>query len=305
MSQRNILKEALEDSKALKQVALVNAKNLLMEQVKDTVKEMVDRELAEAANASVNESDEPVKEETDMAEDKVCEDLDLGEEEEDVGLDMGDDLGGEGEDEDDLDLGLSESDLQEAINSALLEVEQPQVGEVENINPDKHDRGLMGREKTEKDWEGETPPAKKDYTVKEQLNAARGRIANLAKENVVLKKANRVLSKAVNEMKLFNSKLFYANKLLQKEGLKLSNKQKKSIVEKLDKAKSLSEAKNLYEAYETTLGSLSENVKETKRTPSLSEVMVDAPKVNGKAVNLRESAFSADRMKELAGITKK
>ena len=59
------------------------------------------------------------------------------------------------------------------------------------------------------------------------------------------------LKKQLQEMNLFNAKLLFANKLMQNRGL--STKQQRSIVEALDKASTIKEAKLLFQALSKSL----------------------------------------------------
>ena len=59
------------------------------------------------------------------------------------------------------------------------------------------------------------------------------------------------LKKQLQEMNLFNAKLLFANKLMQNRGL--STKQQRAIVEALDKASTIKEAKLLYKALSESL----------------------------------------------------
>lgn len=294
MSKRNILKEAIDDAKALKEAAYLNAKSVLLENMKDSIKEAVDEQLSEAC-------------EDEKGEEPVMENMDLAIDDE---LDLGDDEGDAGEDEcveDDL----TEEDLSEAISEALQaldEIEHAPHGESEMVDKEHPSGGYDGDMKAgEHDWEEEVPPAKKDHSVKES-KVLRKKITDLVKENVMLKKANKKLRESVDEIRLFNQKIMYTNKLINKEGL--SNATKKKIVEKMDSAKSLSEAKNIFEAFECTLGTLSESVKPKKQAaPALSEVLGSSSA--GKPVNretlkeaLRGGSFTNDRMRKLAGISK-
>ena len=71
------------------------------------------------------------------------------------------------------------------------------------------------------------------------------------------KRAVSALKGQLTEMNLFNAKLLYANKLMQNRNL--TAKQQRAIVEALDNAKTLREAKLLY----TTL---TESLKKGRRT---------------------------------------
>jgi hypothetical protein len=65
------------------------------------------------------------------------------------------------------------------------------------------------------------------------------------------KKAAHALKGQLTEMNLFNAKLLYANKLMQNRNL--SQKQQRAIVEALDNAKTLREAKLLYQSLTKSL----------------------------------------------------
>lgn len=310
----NILKEALADSKALKAAALRNAQNLILENMKHDLKEMVEDSMNETADG---DADDVGTEDEESGEDTMSEELDFGGEEEDGldGLDLGEE-GDEDEDADDLggrddEDGLSESDLHEALASALSEVSHGGLSEPEVITPDKHPTGLMDQDKKEQGWDEKAPPAKQSFTVKESIY--RKKIANLVAENTLLRKANSQLKRTVNEVNLFNTKLHFAHKLLNKEGL--SHNTKRAIISKFDGVKSVNEAKTLYESLELAFGSLSENSnKKSGKKTSLSEALgvrpQQGPNVSPKAspevlVETAMDPYDPRRLQMLAGITKK
>jgi hypothetical protein len=102
------------------------------------------------------------------------------------------------------------------------------------------------------------------------------------------------------EMNLFNAKLLYANKLMQNKNL--TQKQQRAIVEALDNAKTLREAKLLYKSLTASLnkregGSLNENSTRTLGSASRSTPSAQVrPTSNGVEV---------DRWAVLAGIASK
>ena len=115
------------------------------------------------------------------------------------------------------------------------------------------------------------------------------------------KKALRGMKSQLTEMNLFNAKLLYANKLMQNRDLSI--KQQRNIVESLDEAKTLGEAKILFESLSKSLVS-----RKTQRSNNLSEGAIrrrtgssSAPVRS--AQTLKESA-SLDRWATLAGIKK-
>jgi hypothetical protein len=75
-----------------------------------------------------------------------------------------------------------------------------------------------------------------------------------------INEANKKLRNQLNEMNVFNAKLLFANKLMQNRGL--TRKQQRTIVEALDSAKTVNEAKLLYKSLSTSLtqgGTLTES----------------------------------------------
>ena len=73
----------------------------------------------------------------------------------------------------------------------------------------------------------------------------------MARQLAEYKKATGALKGQLTEMNLFNAKLLYANKLMQNRNL--SQKQQRAIVEALDNAKTLREAKLLYKSLTASL----------------------------------------------------
>jgi hypothetical protein len=111
------------------------------------------------------------------------------------------------------------------------------------------------------------------------------------------KRAVAALKGQLTEMNLFNAKLLYANKLMQNRNL--TAKQQRAIVEALDNAKTLREAKLLYKSLTTSLN------KGTKR--SLSEGQVRRP-VGSSSRSTRsaqpaKSGVEVDRWAVLAGLS--
>ncbi len=300
MAKTNILKEAIEDSKQLKKAALDSAKAMLLEGMKEKMKEFVENHLNEEDEVcldtgegddevSLEVVDEPgldeVKEEDTVMENEEFELEDLGDESD------------EGEDE-----GLSDEDLDEALRLALQEVEHGDLGEPDEIDVDTHDTGILDVDTKEAGWEEKTAPAAKDWTVKE--HAYKGKVASLAKEVVLLRKANAKLTEAMNEVNLFNRKLFYASRVMQKEGL--TKEAKMGIVKVLDSAKSAQQVKGLYESFETVLGVVSKGGTDRKisKTPALAEALGSSKQKAVSETVLSEGldASVIARNKKLAGI---
>ena len=118
------------------------------------------------------------------------------------------------------------------------------------------------------------------------------------------KKALRGMKSQLSEMNLFNAKLLYANKLMQNRDL--SMKQQRHIVESLDDANTIGEAKILFESLSKSLVSkrpatsgknLSEGAFRRKSGAA------SAPVRSGQSKPLNESV-ALDRWATLAGIKK-
>ena len=130
---------------------------------------------------------------------------------------------------------------------------------------------------------------------------ARGNASRRAmREAAEYKKAATELKQQLVEMNLFNAKLLYANKLLQNQNLTV--KQQRAIVEALDNAKTLREAKLLYKSLSDSLarrgqgGKLSESVRRTLGSSSRSTRSAQPAKT--------KSGVETDRWAVLAGIGK-
>ena len=119
------------------------------------------------------------------------------------------------------------------------------------------------------------------------------------REAAEYKSAATSLKKQLVEMNLFNAKLLYANKLLQNKNLNV--KQQRAIVEALDNAKTLREAKLLYKSLSDSLArrgrggkNLSESVRRTLGSSSRST----------RSAQPSKSGVETDRWAVLAGIGK-
>lgn len=318
-----ILKEAIADAKELREAAISNAQSVLMESMKENVRAFVNKELdgvlseskevvAEESHCEPEGQEEMKEGEYKMAE---TEDLDLeklSDEEEEGSEDEGAEDEAEEKEDEDLEEGLNETELDEAIRAALSEVDHGDLGDVTvMVNGDSKDPdGLADLDKKEEGWDKKDAPRASDAKLatgeKYHQEAYVRKIASLVKENAFLKKANRKLADTVNEVKLFNAKILYTSKLLQREGL--SADMKKTIVGKMDQVKSLSEAKNLYDSMDMAFGLMSETKAKAskKAAPSLTEALVSGG-ASG-AGNGVSNAGAADgvvsRYQKLAGLRK-
>ena len=148
--------------------------------------------------------------------------------------------------------------------------------------------GVLGRE--------DVPMPKVEAALRKVMR--KNRIAE--SRNKQYRNALRGMKKQLSEMNLFNAKLLYANKLMQNRDLSI--KQQRHIVESLDEAGTLNEAKLLFESLSKSLsrsprksGNLNEST--NRRTLGSSSRSVRSAQPINENVAL-------DRWATLAGIKK-
>lgn len=161
-----------------------------------------------------------------------------------------------------------------------LNVHDDELGTVSEARKAKKD-AAKAKAEAKKANEEKLQEARKNRALKARLTEA----------TETVQKLNRQLA----EQKLFNAKLLFVNKLMQNRGL--SDKQLRTVVEALDSAKTIREAKLLYtsltESLSRSAGNLSES--STRNAGGSSR-----PVSSAAAGNLTESV--ADRWSVLAGI---
>ena len=108
-------------------------------------------------------------------------------------------------------------------------------------------------------------------------------------------KAAHQLKRQLNEMNLFNAKLLFANKLMQNRGL--STKQQRAIVEALDKASTIKEAKLLYKSLSSSLNRSSGKT----LTESRSRLLASSSR-STRSGSPANNGVVADRWAVLAGL---
>ena len=123
--------------------------------------------------------------------------------------------------------------------------------------------------------------------------------ARAVREAKIYKKAAGQLKQQLVEMNLFNAKLLYANKLLQNKGLTV--KQQRAIVEALDNAKTLREAKLLYK---TLSESLTRRGRSGKNLSEGNSRTLGSSSRSTQSGQPAKSGVETDRWAVLAGINK-
>jgi len=124
-----------------------------------------------------------------------------------------------------------------------------------------------------------------------RLNSAAARPA----ENTAVQS----LRKELAETNLFNAKLTYANKVLQSE--QLNPRQKSQVIRQLDSAKTIREAKLVYESLSSTLAGMSKPVTEARTRT----VLGSGSRTTRPAATTLTEGHEAERWAQLAGITKR
>jgi len=222
------------------------------------------------------DSDAEMKLEDDSEEEKKDkEDMDEAEDEE--GKEKKKDKESD-DDEDDLDLDL---------NAVVAEMED---GEKEAEKKDKEAKNEAEDEEEKKD--------KEDDKVKKENLQLKKENAKLKVENTNLSKALKFATTKINEATLVNQKMAYISDIFGKyPSLKVENK--KRIMNKFDNAKTLKEAKNVYQIYTEALKEFKSTNKSTKLTEA-KKIFNAANKNTNKSAELIQENY--DQFAKLAGI---
>lgn len=251
-------------------------------------------------------ADQEDEEEGEEAEDEGGEDepLDLGEMEEVYEIDeaslrrelrrlrnlnendptdgSGDSSFGDGSAGDEMFVDVDEDDLLNALADELGDAPMPDAGAAKAPGGDAMPESYRRRAR------------RRRANQRKGGNLAERRARREARD---YKKVAGQLKNQLVEMNLFNAKLLYANKLMQNRDL--TAKQQRAIVEALDNAKTLREAKLLYKSLTSSLNKRSskKNLAEGRSTRSLGSASKSAQ--SGQPAS---SAGSLDRWATLAGI---
>jgi len=113
-------------------------------------------------------------------------------------------------------------------------------------------------------------------------------------------KADESLRKKLAETNLFNAKLLYTNKLLQLE--QLNARQKAQVIKQLDNAKTIREAKLVYESLTSTLAGSQKTMTEGADRKVFGSGSRATRPASTQSLN---EGYEAERWAQLAGITKR
>jgi len=329
----DLLKDAIADAKAVREVALANAKFALEEAFTPRLQSMLSSKLSEEAETDEDEDDEMMEgdegEEGEEGEDHMekTEGEHMGsygeesmEEAEDSTEEPGDEIH-----EDEMEMGMEDDeeideDLMEIIRQLEEDLDSSEIGTGDNKQPSKYASDANTEMKSEKlvqmvneeDDEEEEEMTKEvkdedEFDIKEILRALREeddeeKVEEDETEDEKMKAEKlqeayaviQFLRDKLNEVNLLNSKLLFSNKLFRAHAL--TESQKITVIENFDRAKSLREVKLVY----TTLAESLKNTKVKQIKESFASKPVASTRPS-KAI-LSESSAMADRLKKLAGL---
>ena len=310
----DLLREAIADAKAVKEVALANAKLALEEAFTPRLQSMLSKKLSEEAEAE--ETEEPVEEygfynEADEEEEPMDEDLMeiIRQLEEDL---VSSEIGG-GDNKKPAPKASSTSTQMKTEKLVQLVEEEGEEAEEEVAEIQEILRALREEEEAEAAEEAPVEEVEEEVDIREVLRALReeeeeGKMEEAEEEKEVeevaiaegkLREAYAViqfLRSKINEVNLLNSKLLFSNKLFRKHSL--SESQKMTVIENFDRASSLREVKLVY-------ATLCESLKTVKgTTKQIKESFASKPIASTRPSNtiLSEGDVMATRLRKLAGL---
>jgi hypothetical protein len=318
MTNRDLLKEAIADAKAIKETAIANAKAALEESFTPHLKSMLAAKINEMDNYyeeddtmeenldEINTDLDEMKEKEDIEEvEAEIEEIDLdellaelgstdeiteGEEEEKV-----DEVKEEEEEEEEIDLeNMSEEDLKNFIESVIEDMISSGEIEAGEEMEDEAEAEEMGAEEMGAEEEVDIDEILAELKDEEMDEAKDEEIDELKKELDEAMNAIKTLRSELNEINLLNAKLLYTNKIFKSKNLTESEKIK--VLAAFDKTTSKNEAKLVYET-------LIENLSKSKN--SIKENLGRASKPVGVAQIRKPIVESNDmvaRFQKLAGI---
>lgn len=335
MAKNDILKEAIADAKAVREVALSNAKAALEEAFTPRLQSMLSAKLSEELDEDLNEEEETNEsvEETTIEENSFDEMMGsksmYGEDDPD---DEG--YGGMGSMEEEINLEeiLAELELEEggATEEPVAEGEEEIAeGEKEDLEEKKDkdldegfdldalleeldglDHGLDEAKEEDLDEakEEDLDEAKKDDLdeVKDEKDLDEAKDEELEETKKELEETNKALTTVraeLNEVNLLNSKLLYVNRIFKAN--QLNESQKLRVVESLDKAGTAKEAKLIYETIKDTFNISKDEQRKVKS--SIKESLGMASKPAGKSTAAKKEVISESndmmkRFQKLANI---
>ena len=315
MAKNDILKEAIADAKAVREVALSNAKAALEEAFTPRLQSMLSAKLSEELEEDLNEEEET----NESVEETTIEEASF------------DEMMNYGEDKDPDDEGYKMESMDEEINleEILAELELDEGGATEPTFMEGEEEIAEG-EKEEELEEAKDEDLDEGFDLdalleeldgldhgldeakEEDLDEAKDKDLDEAKDKELeetkkeLEETNNALTTVraeLNEVNLLNSKLLYVNRIFKANTLNES--QKLRVVESLDKAGTAKEAKLIYETIKDTFNISKGEQRKVKS--SIKEGLGMASKAAGKSTAPKKAVISESndmmtRFQKLANI---
>jgi hypothetical protein len=318
----DLLKEAIADADAIKQIAIENAKASLNQAFDSKIKSMLAARLQEEVEEGDEMEEKEEEEEANEAKKHSSEDDDSKKDSEEDAEDVDEiDINkilAEMEDEEDGEPKMEEPEMEEAKHKEEEEKEESEEDE-EKTDEAKDEEGeetdeevdlnalLKELEMEEGSYEEGDEEKEGTYEAKDEEGEEEDMHAKMKKmkeehaaEIAEIKSQAAKLAGKVNETNLINAKLLYLNKILQKHNL--NEAQKVKVIAAFDKATTVKEAKIVFESLNEAFV-----VKTEKSKTNLKESLGFASKAAGNSTK-REIITEADvqvaRWQKLAGINK-
>jgi hypothetical protein len=324
---RDFLKEAIADAKAVKESAIANAKAALEESFTPHLRSMLsakinemeleeDEEMYEAKtkmedeemneNFNLDEEKEEMDEEMDLDEilaelEKMDEEEQLNEVEEEEFKDSDADgipnekdemPGGEAEEEEEINLeDMSEEELKSFIESVIADMVE--AGELE-AGEERKEEEEEGEEEFEMTMEAEEKDLDEEKDA--MYEAMKIKMKKMEEELNETRNALKTVKTDLNEINLLNAKLLYTNKIFRNKNL--TESQKVKVLGAFDKAASVKEAKLVFETITESLN--------TSKKPVNESIIGRASKSAGVSTTTKQPIVESNdmiaRFQKLAGI---
>lgn len=325
----DLLKEAIADADAIKQLAIENAKASLNESFDSKIKSMLAAKLqeeAEMGDEDLEETYDDTDEAMDMDDEKDPMDEmkhqegdDDDQEDTDESFDIDAILAemedGEGDDQEDMKSEASKKAKKAPADDDDMEepeapAEEKEEGEEEEesgedkmeetIDLDALIAEMMGEAEEDVDNKDEAYNDEGDIDEGDYMDDKddKKEVEKMKEELYEIKRQAKQLAAKVNETNLINAKLLYLNKVLRNHTL--SEQQKIKVVAAFDKANSVKEAKIVYESLNEAL-----NIRIQNNKTSLKESLGFASKASGTSTKreiISESFADKERWQKLANI---
>jgi hypothetical protein len=323
---REFLKEAIADAKAVKESAIANAKAALEESFTPHLKSMLAAKINEM---EIEEEEEMYEAKTKMEDEDMNENFYLDEEKEEMDEEMNlDEIlaeleemdeeqlneveeeeeyedsdadgipdekdetpEGEAEEEEEIDLeDMSEEELKSFIESVIADMVE--AGELESGSESEEEEE---EEELEITMEAED---EMDEAKDAKYRAMEAKMKKMEEELNETRNAFKTIKTDLNEVNLLNAKLLYTNKIFRNKNL--TESQKVKVLGAFDKAASVKEAKLVFETISESLNAPKKSINEN--------VIGRASKSAGISTTTKQPIVESNEMitrfQKLAGIIK-